>query len=70
MGSFHGLTVVDAAAVTIWAHPFAVAFLYSLGQYPVVPLLDHRAFLFPASKGVIDRTRLLYDGSCGVIDHT
>ena len=47
LGSFDNLAIVDNAAKT-WRclYPFEFIFLYPLGKYLVVQLLDHRAVLF------------------------
>ena len=47
LGSFHNLAIVDNAAINIEAYYlFESIFLYPLGKYLVVQLLDHRVVLF------------------------
>ena len=42
---FHVLAIVNNATINIGVH-FLLAFLFSLGKYPIVELLDHMLFLF------------------------
>ena len=56
LGCFHVLAVVNTAAICIRAHIFfKVVFLFSLGRYPMVELLDYMVILFVILKKFLKR---------------